>query len=300
MDHINYTLPGGYLDNRGALHRDVEITPLSGCEEELLACKEIYSEALLITEILTRCITRLGTLSPVNQEIAHNLLVGDRQFLVLKLRELTFGKKICATIHCPWVDCGSKVDIDFSTKDIPIRESENKGPYYTMELSPEASFIGDQGEEYRKVVFRLPNGSDQERILPLISQDEPYALSKLLERCILRIGPLKNNGNGFIHKLSPKTQVEIQEEMERIAPKVDLTITGDCPNCNREFEFPFDLYHFFLLEMRIGIEQLYKEVHYLAYHYHWSEREIMGMTRGKRHKYIEILAEEIEDLNNAF
>jgi hypothetical protein len=44
---------------------------------------------------------------------------------------------------------------------------------------------------------------------------------------------------------------------------------------------------------------LYRQVHYLAYHYHWSEHEILEMPRDKRLAYIEILADEIERLNNA-
>ena len=43
---------------------------------------------------------------------------------------------------------------------------------------------------------------------------------------------------------------------------------------------------------------LYREVHYLAYHYHWSESEIMAMTRDKRHTYIDVLADEIDGLNS--
>jgi hypothetical protein len=44
---------------------------------------------------------------------------------------------------------------------------------------------------------------------------------------------------------------------------------------------------------------LYREVHYLAYHYHWSEQEIMSMSQAKRRQYIAVLAEEIEKLNDA-
>ena len=39
-------------------------------------------------------------------------------------------------------------------------------------------------------------------------------------------------------------------------------------------------------------------MHYLAYHYHWSEGEIMAMTRDKRRTYIDVLADAIEVLNN--
>ena len=62
---------------------------------------------------------------------------------------------------------------------------------------------------------------------------------------------------------------------------------------------PFDLQDFFFGELRISQDLLYREVHYLAYHYHWSEKEILALSREKRRKYIEILADEIEKLNSA-
>src|ERR1035438_176521 len=45
-------------------------------------------------------------------------------------------------------------------------------------------------------------------------------------------------------------------------------------------------------------ELLYRQVHYLAYHYHWAEPEIMAMPRIKRQKYIELLAGETERVND--
>ena len=87
--------------------------------------------------------------------------------------------------------------------------------------------------------------------------------------------------------------------MERLAPKVELNMEATCPECGRAFVAPFDVQRFFFGELRTDSDLLYREVHYLAYHYHWSEREIMEMTRDKRRKYIEVLADEIERLNNA-
>ena len=42
-----------------------------------------------------------------------------------------------------------------------------------------------------------------------------------------------------------------------------------------------------------------QEVHYLAYHYHWSEAEIMTMPRAKRAVYLGVLSGEIERMNGA-
>jgi len=43
------------------------------------------------------------------------------------------------------------------------------------------------------------------------------------------------------------------------------------------------------------MNKLYRDVHYLALHYHWSEDEIMSMTISKRKRYIEILEDELRE-----
>lgn len=55
----------------------------------------------------------------------------------------------------------------------------------------------------------------------------------------------------------------------------------------------------FFSELSTGVSRLHHELHYLAYHYHWGEKEILSMERDRRHKYIAILADEIERLNDA-
>ena len=59
---------------------------------------------------------------------------------------------------------------------------------------------------------------------------------------------------------------------------------------------PFDPQEFFFGELRTSRDLLDREVHYLAYHYHWSEQEIMAMPRDKRRRYIVVLADELEKL----
>ncbi len=292
-------MPGGYVGEDDVVHRHAELIPLTGREEELLNSSGDSVSALLVTRVLSRCVCRIGDIAPVTEGIARNLLVGDRQYLLLKLREVTFGDGVQGTVNCPWPDCGQKVDIDFSLKEIPVKEIENRALYHSLRLSPQAAFIDEQGEKHRKIIFRLPNGGDQEVLSSLLVENEALTLTKLLERCIQEIGPFNNLGTKFIHKLTPNARLEIEKHMEKIAPQVELNMGALCPECGREFTLPFDLQDFFFGELRVSQDLLYREVHYLAYHYHWSEREIMEMPREKRRKYIEVLADEIERLNNA-
>lgn len=297
MDSGSGLLPGGLVDEQGVVHRQVEMASLSGREELLLTDRQRWGRQAQITALLSRCVRQIGAVSPVTPEIVRELLVADRAYLLLKLRQATFGEQVQATIVCPNQSCGNKMDIDFSISDIPIKESGDKGPLYEVQLSPEARLTDDDGQQHADVVFRLPNGADQEAVAPWLEEDEQRAAVALLARCIQRIGPWEAPGVAGIARLSPQALMEIEQHMEQVAPSVELTMSGDCPECGVPFALPFDLAGFFWSEMQINRTRLLREVHYLAFHYHWSEREIMEMPRALRQQYIEILGEEIKRLN---
>jgi len=81
--------------------------------------------------------------------------------------------------------------------------------------------------------------------------------------------------------------------MDRLAPQIDLELELVCPECGHEFVVPFDITQFFLSEMRTDRQQLAREVHHLAFHYHWSETEILSLTRSRRHMYLSLLSETL-------
>ena len=296
MEGYKGFLPGGFVDGAGLLHREFELAALTGQDEELLADAPLKESASLVTKVISRCVRRVGDIHPVNEAVTRQLLVADRQYLLLKLRQITFGDHVHADLFCPWPDCGKRVSIDFNVDDVPVQASTDKGPLYHMTLSPAAA--GEADPVDREIHFRLPNGADQELISPLLMENEAKALTLLLARCIQRIGGSVLTEESQIEALSPLARKEIETEMERLAPKIELDMEMNCPECGRLFVAPFDLQSFFFGELRAGGDRLYREVHYLAYHYHWSEHEIMDMTVEKRHKYVNLLADEIERLNN--
>ena len=86
MEHVTCLLPGGYIDEVGQLQREVELTALRGREEELLVTLAKRGAAAQVSAILSCCVKRIGSVTPVSQDLTRQLLVGDRQFLMLKLR----------------------------------------------------------------------------------------------------------------------------------------------------------------------------------------------------------------------
>jgi hypothetical protein len=286
-------LPGGYWDATGRLHREFELSCLTGREEELLAEARRPQTATLVTEVLSRCLLRLGGISPVPPEVVRELQVADRQYLLLRVRQATFGDLVRANLFCPWPDCGERVSLDFSIDAVPVEEARDRAPAYTMTLSAAAA-----GGEPTEVAFRLPNGADQEALAGRVEANEAEALTLLLARCVRRIGADEPPGVDRMAALSAPARREIEDRMYQLAARVEQAMEATCARCGRAFVAPLDIHRFVLGELRTDRDLLYREVHYLAYHYHWSEHEIMAMTRDKRRTYIDVLADAIEVLNS--
>lgn len=290
-------LPGGYVDDQGRLHREAELVPLSGRDEEQLAGCDPSMPGRFITALLTCCVRRLGAISPVPREVVRRLLIADRLYLALKLRENMCGGRVQATVDCPWKECSQKVDIDFWLDGIPVRESVDKGRLFTRTLSAEA--CDDELNEGREVTFRLPNGDDQEAIARAADDREGDVVDLLLTRCVQRLGSGPTDGSDLLQRLSPLGRAEITGYMEAVAPSVDVTLGACCPECGREFAVPFDIHRVLLDDCRTSRERLYREVHKLAYHYHWSEGEIMALPREKRRTYLALLSNELRSVSHA-
>lgn len=293
MEVSKYLLPAGYIDESGQLHREVELSALTGREEELLVTMARQGGAAQVSAVLSSCVKRIGNISPVSRDLVRQLLVADRQYLMLKLRELTFGERIQATVSCPWPNCDTRVDIDFNVSDIPIKAMDHVSAVYQYDFA-----VGLTTESKTlSICFRLPNGGDQEALSSQLENNEAAALSHLLWRCIQRIDSSENPDIEQIRVFSSSLRANIEKKMQELSPDVELTMEAECPECRRSFTIPFDLQDYFFGELNTSRELLRREIHYLAYHYHWSEQDILSMSRDKRREYIEILSDEIEHMN---
>lgn len=278
----HFVLPCGYVGEDGALHREVELSPLTGHDEEYLACVRADAPtAAAVTGLLSRCVRRLGTLGRVDAALARRLAVCDRDYLVVKAREMTFGPKVDAVLGCQNPSCGEPLDVSFMLDQLHFEPRPAGARFFTADLSPE-------------VEMRLPTGGDQEAVAALCRVDEDRALTLLLARCLRRVGECADVDEGFVEGLAPGLRREIEAEMMRRSPQVNVELEGFCPECGAPFSTALDFTAFFAAEMRNGLAALEREVHLLARHYHWSEREILSLPRRKRGRYLSLLREELE------
>lgn len=259
-------LPGGLAASDGRCLRRVAIHPLTGHVEDWLAQSRHLPSAVKVTQVLVHCVSSIEEAEP-GEDIIRKLLVGDRDFLMLKLRAATLGERIQAVLPC--AACQQPMDIDFALPQVPVEVRPQSAAAYSLELNG------------RTVCFRLPSGEDQEAVLGM---DASEGASELLRRCLVEDGGAA---------LDEVEQAAVSEEMERLAPRVELELDLTCPECGHTFVAPFDTTAFFLEEMKVGHESLLREVHTLAFHYHWSEREILDLRRDRRRAYLGLLNEAL-------
>lgn len=80
---IEFTLPKGYLDSDGVLHRE-GMMRLATAADEILPLKDPrvqQNPAYLTVIVLSRVVTSLGALSDVNTKIVENLFASDLNYL---------------------------------------------------------------------------------------------------------------------------------------------------------------------------------------------------------------------------
>jgi hypothetical protein len=285
-----FTLPGGYVDDEGVTHGEVELAPVTGLEEELLdSVGPAACSASVVTALLSRCVVRLGKLAPVPTSLIQDLLVGDREFLMLKLRELTFGKKLKAVLFCGNANCAESMDVMLNLDDLTPDGKPVTDRVFKVE-------VADEGEGNTFVIeFRLPTGADQEAVADSLEDDAESAVNRLLARTITRVNDNSSVSEQTVADLPARALKEIEDRMEELGSFITVELESACVECGRPFLTHLDVTSFFLAELKQSLRRLEREVHFIAWHYHWHERDILALTRRKRRRYVELIQGEPPD-----
>jgi hypothetical protein len=290
MDAVEVKLPGGVRVGE-QWHRCAWLRPVSGREEEFLLFEGKYlSAAARATQLLTRCVLRLGPVEPVGADLVRRLNAGDREALLFHIRRLTCGEHISCLLSC--ANCNKKMDLDLQIAEFLL-------PPYPHSQEIHEVDIDDSGNCYR-VRFRVPNGEDQEAVASAAEQSVNAAEEIVLRRCIERVdsvdGGSTEAGSSQKDKLCDLPDVVLRELPARMAaldPQAEILLDLTCPECAAGFIVPFDAGDYFFRELALHERELYREVHALSLHYHWSEDAALGLSRRKRQTYFELLADDL-------
>lgn len=173
------TLPGGLIVSDSGQERVVttgQVRELTGADEESLGRALAADNPFhVMNTLLERGVVKLGEEKPGDtRELLKELLIGDRDALMLGIRAMTYGPEIeVMGWECP--NCGEKIDATFDlTEDVDTK---------TLKHPSEAEF--DVKLRRGSVAHvRLPNGEDQFVVGELTKRPLAERNTRLLERCV--------------------------------------------------------------------------------------------------------------------
>jgi hypothetical protein len=253
-------LPGGLIEGN-ALQRQWSFQPVSGRLELALAeaAEQVVSAPQAVTRVLALALAQLGDRAATEDRTAA-LCVADRQFLMRELdRHLGGGG---GWFHADCSACAARFDFHLDYAELPVRAA---GPSYPL------ARVERDG---RLLSFRLPTGADQEEVARIADENvRPWLLRRL--------------------SLEPEQLGEIDEALlaqadaalEAVAPVMINQIQTECPECGAANSVDLDPYR--VLARRS--DDLLRQVHQIATHYHWSEAEILAMPRMRRQRYLDLI-----------
>ncbi len=108
-----FTLPRGYVDGDGNLHRD-GVMRLATAMDEIAPLRDLRvrsNQAYLVIILLSRVIVQLGTLSQVTPGVIENLFAADLAYLQAFYRQINEQGSTKITITCPECQTESELDL---------------------------------------------------------------------------------------------------------------------------------------------------------------------------------------------
>ncbi|HER34044.1 MAG TPA: phage baseplate protein [Halothiobacillaceae bacterium] len=199
------------------------------------------------------------------------LSIGQRNALLLTLREWLFGPHFVSGAACP--QCAERVELTFEAGDIRAGGNGSVAPLLHVDLAGYA------------VDFRLPNSAD---LVAVAGAGDPPAIERaVLERCVVSV---RHTGKDTpARQLPAEVATAVIDAMDRADPQANIQLSLTCPACGHAWQAFLDLLPYVWRELDAWAHRALRDVHYLASAYGWSEREILNMRPSRRQIYLDMI-----------
>lgn len=261
---MNVQLPGGLAGSR-TIEKQARFHAIDGhietaCYNTLLTTQGTPGD---VTQLLRTAVAAIGPY-PVKTDMVRALCEGDRKHLLVCLCMLLKGDTCWLQHTCR--SCSELYDIPVNLNELPVKPAGDLFPFAKTMVRG------------KQVIIRIPTGGDLEAVAGMTVDD---AVEFLMENSVIETPDFNIKECGVLDLES------IHAAIEQEAPDVGTRIQTRCPSCDAEEIVEMDLWHV----LRQGVHRggILHDVHMLASHYHWSENDILSLTRAKRQVYLKLI-----------
>ena len=111
---IAFTLPRGYVDERGAVHREGRMR-LATARDEIEPLREVevrQNQAYLSVLLLSRTITRIGEVTDITPQLVEGLFAADFDHLQRLYERINSDGDAVGVVSCP--ACSHEFEVDMT------------------------------------------------------------------------------------------------------------------------------------------------------------------------------------------
>tara|TARA_A100001515_G_scaffold142645_1_gene141946 strand:- start:1466 stop:2320 length:855 start_codon:yes stop_codon:yes gene_type:complete len=215
----------------------IEIRHMTAKEEDILTSESLIKKGVALDRVIDSLI--------VNKNIkAANLLIGDKNALLIAARITGFGSDYGVKITCP--ACGEQTDTNINLSDIQIKDLVPSEDY---KLLPNGNYeIVFPTYNDLVVEVRLLRGADERKLTQAREQrkkskKDDALITDQLSAIIVRVMDVTDPAllKQFVEQCPTKISREIRTKYETIMPDVDMKVPFDCSNCDYESEVTMPL-----------------------------------------------------------
>ena len=241
----NVPLLAGYVDENGICHKTFTYREMNGKDEEAINKGDVKSNGGKLANILLeRCVTEIGTITKKEvgaqkwAEIIRNMLGGDIDYMLVKVREISKGEELTFQHICP--HCKAKLDTTINIDEL------NVTPFNGVWEIPFELPRGykDKNGLHRTGHIRRLNGLDREIIVPLFKKNVATGSTMLITRLIKF-----DDGAVVTNEGVANMTVRDRDYLESLISEnnfgVDMNVEVTCTNCGADLSDTLGQSNFF-------------------------------------------------------
>ena len=232
-----FSLLAGYLDDNETLHKTFTLREMTGRDEEAISKADLRQNgSKLVSTLLERCVLSIGTLTRKDvgaekwRDIIKSLYVGDQDYMLIKLRELSMGGEIEVTHTCPNCKESLKTYLDVSELEIEPFKGQRIVPFTLPK-----GYKDKKGVIHSEGTLRLPTGLDREILTPIARKNVAQASTLMLTRlCVFSDGLYVTED--VMRDLTVRDREYLQKLLKENLFGINLEIEVVCTSCGEEFK----------------------------------------------------------------
>tara|TARA_R110000824_G_scaffold1643_3_gene8121 strand:+ start:5749 stop:6597 length:849 start_codon:yes stop_codon:yes gene_type:complete len=236
-DFVELPSKGAFYPKEHPLHGQecIEVRQMTAKDEDILTSRALLQKGIAVERLLQNLI--------INKDInVSELLVGDKNAIMIATRASAYGSSYETKVQCPY--CNSVNDHEFDLEQIKSKVHE-PGSFSSTE---NGTFVIELPVSKVKVEVRFLNGKDEADLLAFSEKKKQYNLldnpiTDQMKAFTVSINALTNREeiSSFIENMPAKDSHYLRTTYLGLVPNIDLTQNIKCKSCfvDIEMEVPF-------------------------------------------------------------